>query len=227
MGTYKCLDCPATVRHIGQRCRPCYNQHRKDRPKYTSFKSPAPYVGFDVYGPRTENSGRLSVSLRNAATQQQFTMTVARYLFSVGLGRVVERKYHVDHQDGNSKNNAPQNLQLLTGAQNRSKGSRADGSHTHKTVTFTCPVCQARVVRRDRKPSRYDPVVFLCSRGCMWTFNSLSKHYTNQKVVRASQRANCIVRGFAQVTSPVVVGIRLLRVPKRLLRVVEALDHQS
>src|ERR1035437_57282 len=195
MSTYKCLDCSAVVHHIGQRCRACYKQHKTTRPKHASFKSPAPYVGFDVYGPRTENSGRPSVSLRNAVTKQQFTMTVARYLFAVGLGKVIERKYHVDHRDGNHNDSSPLNLQLLTTAQNISKGSRADGSHAHKTVTFTCPVCLQRVTRRDRKPASLDPDVFLCGRACTYAFNSASAKGGDIKVVRKAKHINQVARG--------------------------------
>lgn len=129
----------------------------------TYLESPAPYLGYRVYGPRVENTGRRSVSLYNPTNAHQFTMTTARYIMSVYTGEVLPRSVHVDHIDGNPHNEDVCNLQMLNAKSNLAKGSH-DGSYTRITISAICPWCSEPFTRLAHPTSIAANSLTFCSR---------------------------------------------------------------
>lgn len=118
------------------------------------------------------------------------TMTVARYIMSVGLDRVLPDTQHVDHVDADGLNDDWRNLQLLTVAENLSKGA---GNRTRKMLSFTCPVCLRRKLIRPkyaRLEREADNRVFMCSSRCAVVFNHHSKAYSLSPIVAQAQAIN-------------------------------------
>lgn len=75
------------------------------------------------------------------------SMSYARYLFSVKLGRKLLPQEHVDHIDNNKLNDIVDNLQLLTPAENNRKERLLKGI-TRSHTLITCPVCNKEVLKR-------------------------------------------------------------------------------
>lgn len=189
---YTCKLCGRSVKRkrdvVG--CSVCRKQSRQLK----SIESPKPYKGHRVYGPRIENTGRWAVSLVNQTTKKQFTMSLARYVMSIGLGRVIDKSKHVDHIDMNPLNDTWSNLQLLEVSTNLRKGS-ASGYHERKTITFTCPICTKRTTQWLAKSANTRPCVMCCSRDCAYIFQSQSRNQRDVKVVRKAKAINNIVEG--------------------------------
>ena len=72
--------------------------------------------GYIVINPE----GRRNVVLFNSQIDRS-TVSYARYLMSVKLGRFLTDQEEVDHIDNNKTNDDPNNLQILTPEQNREK----------------------------------------------------------------------------------------------------------
>lgn len=100
--------------------------------------SPHPFLGYRLYGPYMYGSNkRFFVVLQHKSSSR--SMSLARYLLSVGLAKRIRRGYDADHIDGNPWNDSPHNLQVLRSVDNQSKGGSAQRSH--KIIRFACPVC--------------------------------------------------------------------------------------
>lgn len=66
------------------------------------------------------------------------TMSYARYLMSVKLGRRLNKSEEVDHIDENKRNDVIENLQLLSPSENKAKYAK---SLSTPLFSFVCPVC--------------------------------------------------------------------------------------
>lgn len=120
-------------------------------------------------------------------------MSVARYVMAIGLGRRISKSYHVDHIDMNHKNDKWTNLQLLEAITNVRKGNAI--SRKNKVIEFTCPVCKNKVVKRCIKGKASRPSISFCSRACEYKFKSMSRSYTDKRVVRDAKKINDLVEG--------------------------------
>ena len=88
-------------------------------------------------------------------------MSLARYMMSVHLGRILEKNEHVDHIDNNKNNDIISNLQILTQKANNEKYSKL---HPKKQTEMICPVCGNTFMMDNRfLPFRKNPT---CSKSC-------------------------------------------------------------
>lgn len=67
------------------------------------------------------------------------TMSYARYLMSVHLGRILEKYEHVDHINNNRLDDRVENFQILTQVENNRKYSAINPA---RVTEFICPVCE-------------------------------------------------------------------------------------
>lgn len=183
------------------------------------LRSPKPYRGYLVYGPRLENTGRWSVSLFHPITKKQFTKTLARYVMEVGLGRKLLKSQHVDHIDGDHMNENIRNLQVLEAKVNISKGSPKQGL---SLIQFTCPVCENVSVKRNNHPNDIKRVRF-CSKACLYEFGVTSSSFRDKSVVRKALKLNNVSVSTATRNTKHVkaVGERITRRTKGLRRIHE------
>ena len=94
---------------------------------------------------RTSKDLRKRVELYNSHSDRS-TISYARYLLSVSLGRELLGIEEVDHIDGDRSNDDLSNLQILTKKEHSIKTTMEDRSQDY--VLFTCPVCFSLFVMR-------------------------------------------------------------------------------
>jgi hypothetical protein len=118
------------------------------------------YAGYRIYGPY--GAHRKIVVL--VSPGHRTTMSYARYLMSVHIGRELVRDEEVDHIDDDCTNDAIENLQILSSRQNRQKQAKAQAV---KMVSLACCNCQVEFLREPRnvrrKSATRNPC---CSRSC-------------------------------------------------------------
>lgn len=110
-----------------------------------------------MYGPAVSTKdGRKRVVLAaidDGFYASQTSMSYARYLLSIKLGRRLDPKEHVDHIDGDPTNDSVENLQILSSAANTQKYFK-DHDLYAKERTLTCAGCG---VVFNRKESQIEP----------------------------------------------------------------------
>lgn len=95
----------------------------------------------------------------------QTSISYARYLYSVSIGRYLTKDEHVDHIDGDRLNDTLENFQLLSQKDNNIK-SVIQNNKTAKEIDFICPVC-GKSFKRPKHNFSYRPnYVPACSRRC-------------------------------------------------------------
>jgi len=67
------------------------------------------------------------------------TLSYARYLMSVHLGRILDKSEHVDHINGDKTDDRIENFQILTPKENRLKYNALDCPT--ELVKLKCPIC--------------------------------------------------------------------------------------
>jgi plasmid replication initiation protein len=96
--------------------------------------------------------------------ENRTTISYARYLMSVHLGRKLTKIETVDHIDGDTLNDSLENLQILSNEDNIKKSARG------KTmVTLKCPVCSNLFTKEKRQTHLVkggNPTC--CSRNCSY-----------------------------------------------------------
>lgn len=119
----------------------------------------------------------------DSTKRRRTTMSYARYLMSVKLGRILESWEHVDHIDNDKTNDSIENLQLLTLAENNIKYAKFHGI---RYVKLRCPNC-GKIFSRERrntflqKPSNNYAA---CSRRCSGQFGvKFAKSPNSQEVL--------------------------------------------
>lgn len=140
------------------------------------------------------------------------TMTVARYVMSVGLSRRLSAGDHVDHVDGDGRNDDWRNLQVVSASDNLRKGPAA---RTTKVLRFFCAFCAKATIRRGLSSFNYMSRVLFCTCACRDKFNTVSRSFRDKTAVAAALRRNRTTESV--VTSSVrIAGVRLRRVSKDL-----------
>lgn len=185
------------------------------------IQSPAPFEGFTVYGPYDDNNGRSCVKLRRDGKAS--TMTVARYIMSVGLGQHIDASDHVDHADGNCANDDWRNLQVLSAAENIRKGT---ATRTVKKFEFVCASCARRVLRTYNAAMNYNERVFFCTEACQYAFNEVSRSFRDKDAVAAARLRNQVQIKTVQY-SVRVNGLKIKRVTKNLAAVLAFLARDD
>lgn len=92
----------------------------------------------------TNGDNRKHVCLYNNHSDRT-TISYARYLMSVHLGRFLHDSENVDHIDEDKTNDIVSNLQILTRSENNRKNNKSKG---RLLVELECPVCMTHFVRR-------------------------------------------------------------------------------
>jgi hypothetical protein len=125
--------------------------------------------GYKIYGPY--GSRRKMVAL--VSPGHRTTMSYARHLMSVSIGRELTADEEVDHIDDDCTNDVIGNLQILTPAQNKAKQDRL--RREKSLVTLTCPQCKEDFTR----PRRYTKLrsgspggESCCSRSCSASYHN-------------------------------------------------------
>lgn len=130
-------------------------------------KAEYPYDEYALYVVTHKKEGRRMACLVHRSSKLRTTISYARYLMSVHLGRLLSKEEHVDHIDGDRMHDTIDNLQVLSQEENRKKYIEANPKPMY---AFTCPVCGS-VFYRDRRGA-YQHLKFgkvlLCSRECTY-----------------------------------------------------------
>lgn len=102
---------------------------------------------------------RKTVILFNTSKDRS-SVSYARYLMSVKLGRLLSTNEHVDHKDDDKTNDVLSNLQILTPAENNKKSARG-----LSVVQLQCQCCKTDFVRENRLMHSPRKTIS-CSRKC-------------------------------------------------------------
>ena len=117
----------------------------------------------------TNGENRKHVVLFNT-NEDRSTTAYARYLLSVKLGRYLTIDEEADHKDEDKTNDSVDNLQILSGRNNRIKSSQ------HPLVNLTCPTCKIEFQRTRTElrghRHRIEENTICCSRTCGGKFAS-------------------------------------------------------
>jgi hypothetical protein len=121
------------------------------------------YEGYKIYGPY--GSRRKIVAL--VSPNHRTTMSYARYLMSLHLGRTLTADEEVDHIDDDCTNDVIENLQLLTPQGNLEKQA---ATKVKNMVTLICPNCGVEFTRDRRfthlRSNSKQKNPSCCSRSC-------------------------------------------------------------
>jgi hypothetical protein len=122
-----------------------------------------PFEGYRLYIVLHKKEGRRMANLvkKDTGSQVRTTMSYARYLMSVHLGRVLTEDEHVDHKNDDKLDDRIDNYQILTPAQNLEKYNR---SHPKKVVDVRCFWC-GTTFQMDKRNVPFRPNA-CCSRKC-------------------------------------------------------------
>ena len=131
------------------------------------------FEGYKIYGPY--GSKRKMVAL--VSPEHRTTMSYARYLMTLHLGRELTDQEEVDHIDDDYTNDVIENLQILTPEQNKAKQDKL--RREQALITLTCPQCGEEFTRfrrftKMRNGGSGEPSC--CSRRC-----SIQYHRTGRK----------------------------------------------
>lgn len=154
-------------------------------------KAELPFEEYFLYGPvMDQREGRRKVFLVHTKTKRRKTLTLARYRMCVYLGRVLDRSEEVDHVDEDRLNDALENLQILTRAENSRKSNVLKG---RKFVTLRCPGCGKLFEREKRQTHLQKRARFTaCSRNCSGKFGAMIGHHGETEKIRAAMADNVV-----------------------------------
>ena len=142
-----------------------------DYPYNTLWKN-----GYIVVNPE----GRRNVILFNTQSDRS-TVSYARYLMSIKLGRFLTDQEEVDHKDDNKTNDDIDNLQILTPEQNKEKQRLHYINNVQQKFDLECPNCGKSFTLTEREMGgRITQIqknnsigLIYCSTNCAGIFNSL------------------------------------------------------
>lgn len=129
-----------------------------------------PLFSNNGYGKRgsivINSENRRNVILRNRDLGRSTTISYARYMMSVKLGRFLTKDEIVDHIDGDHTNDSYENLQIISKRDNTIKGVLQNRTSSIY-CKIKCGVCDSIFYRRRGKT--YNKRNF-CSRACLYEF---------------------------------------------------------
>ena len=131
-----------------------------------------PYNDFWIYKVWHKQEGRWQANLiRKSNIADRTTISYARYVLSVFLGRILDSKTeHVDHIDNDKSNDSIENLQILTPEQNKEKQELLYRSLNPKFIVLDCYVCGAKfnyIARNFKFHKSKGRYKFYCSKDCV------------------------------------------------------------
>ena len=129
----------------------------------------------------TNSENRRNVILYNSH-RDRTTVSYARYLMSIHLGRFLTNDEHVDHIDNNKTNDVIENLQILSQIENSRKQS-AFAFGGKKMVQLKCPFCKS-IFERKYGNTQLVPCnkykISCCSKTCSNCFNSYRNKFDDE-----------------------------------------------
>lgn len=139
-----------------------------------------PFQDYVAYKLFHKKMGRWQVCLWSPKTNKRRTLLYSKYLMSIKEGRILGRDEEVDHVDGDRTNDSLDNLEIVTGDENRRRA--ADRSPGRTMVSLTCPQCSGAFERERRQTHlvKGGNATF-CSRSCA------SKYYSQKRRVSSAR----------------------------------------
>lgn len=128
-----------------------------------SEKAQYPFEGYKLYVVLHKKEGRRMANLVkiNTNSKDRTTMSYARYLMSVHLGRFLTDDEHVDHKNDDKLDDRIGNFQILTQAENSAKYHVL---HPKSMTDLICPECNTSFQIESRN-FKFKPNA-CCSRKC-------------------------------------------------------------
>lgn len=134
----------------------------------------------------TNKEPRRNVILFNK-DKDRTTISYARYLMSVHLGRELSKDEHVDHINNDRTDDRLENLQILTLAENSAKEAKRRG---RILVEYECPVCKLIFTRRisnsNRIPCRKRSII-CCTKRCSGKLSNWALSEEQRKEIISKQ----------------------------------------
>ncbi|UKM62858.1 putative homing endonuclease [Aeromonas phage P19] len=140
------------------------------------------------------NENRRHICLVNSH-EDRTTISYARYLMSVHLGRILNPEEHVDHKDEDKTNDVISNLQIMTVSENNKKHAKSKGGR--QMVEYECPICQTHFSIRKGNSHLVESKKYtlkVCSDKCKFTSSSTLYHLTKEQ--RFKKNESSFVRLF-------------------------------
>lgn len=129
-----------------------------------------PYSDYWLYKVWHKKEGRFQANLISISNPgKRTTISYARYLMSLRLGRLLDKYEHVDHIDNDKSNDSIENLQILTPEQNKKKQEEFYKFHNKTILQLNCSCCGKEfdyAARNHRYHVRLGRTEFCCSRSC-------------------------------------------------------------
>ena len=128
--------------------------------------APPPFEGLVVYGPYLSRKQKRRFIKLMQGSRHHKTMSYARYLMSVYLGRELLDVEEVDHLNGDGLDDRIENYEVVTHTENMRRASKGP-----VLVTLTCPHCGQGFTKERRqthlgKGANYKGSPTCCSRSC-------------------------------------------------------------
>lgn len=135
------------------------------------------FEGYIIYKQWHKKEGRYYAIMRNPTTRHRTSVSWAKYIMSIHLGRKLDPITEtVDHINNDKTDDRLENLQLLTKTENIAKSAKG------KTlVTLNCPECGQEFTREKRQThlTKGRGVRTFCSRKCACIYNKPAKRHGN------------------------------------------------
>lgn len=129
-----------------------------------------PFSDYWLYKVWHEKEGRYQANLVLISdTSKRTTISYARYLMSVKLGRLLNKNEHVDHVNNIKSDDSIENLQILSPEENKKKQENHYRQHNKIMLDLVCPCCGEKFqcsARNYRYRTKLGKTNFHCSRSC-------------------------------------------------------------
>jgi len=123
-----------------------------------------PFTDYTVYKVFHKKQGRYYAQLINKLDKTRTTITYAKYLLSIKLGRILSREEEVDHKDNNKLNDDIDNLHILSTEDNKQKWIDDPNRKRHRIMKLTCRYCEVEFEREERQVLFKKSSNYFCSK---------------------------------------------------------------
>lgn len=121
-----------------------------------------PFVGYKVSKVWHKKQGRFYACLYSKnKSQKRKTISWARFLMSVFLGRFLDRGEHVDHKNNVKSDDRIENLQILTQAENSKKSAKG-----RTMIDLICAFC-GKSFQREKRQLKKTTIGHFCNKKCL------------------------------------------------------------